>query len=191
MELKPQDLVVLYKQVAQAGQVWTYASLGEALGMSPSQVHRSVKRAVESGLVLEKSRGALETVRTTLHEFAVHGVRYAFPAVIGPLKRGIPRPLACPRCPLRCHFPREAPVWPSAQGTAKRALLAGKRSALGRCCRSWRRSSERWLSVSLHRCSALSHCRLDQRQEVLLTLIAEAVEVIGTQGVYRDAMAGQ
>lgn len=55
MELKPQDLVVLYKQVAQAGQVWTYASLGEALGMSPSQVHRSVKRAVASGLALEKA----------------------------------------------------------------------------------------------------------------------------------------
>lgn len=79
MELKPQDLVVLYKQVAQANQTWTYASLGEALGMSASQVHRSVKRAVASGLALEKSRGEWETVRTALHEFAVHGVRYAFP----------------------------------------------------------------------------------------------------------------
>lgn len=55
MELKPQDLVVLYKQVAQANQTWTYASLGEALGMSASQVHRSVKRAVASGLALEKA----------------------------------------------------------------------------------------------------------------------------------------
>lgn len=54
MELKSQDLVVLYKQVAQASQAWTYASLGEALGMSASQVHRSVKRAVASGLALEK-----------------------------------------------------------------------------------------------------------------------------------------
>lgn len=55
VELKPQDLVVLYKQVAQASQAWTYASLGEALGMRPSQVHRSVKRAVASGLALEKA----------------------------------------------------------------------------------------------------------------------------------------
>ncbi|UXA71519.1 hypothetical protein M0D46_02095 [Xanthomonas prunicola] len=175
-----------------AGQAWTYASLGEALGMRPSQVHRSVKRAVASGLALEKSRGALETVRTALHEFAVHGVRYAFPAVIGPPKRGIPTAFGVPALSTAiASAPGEVPVWPSAQGTARRALLAGKRSALERCCRSWRRSSERWLSVSLHRCSALSHCRLDQRQEVLLALIAEAVEVIGTQGIYRDAMAGQ
>ncbi len=103
VELKPQDLVVLYKQVAQAGQAWTYASLGEALGMCPSQVHRSVKRAVASGLVLEKSRGACETVRTTLHEFAVHGVRYAFPAVIGPLRRGIPTAFGVP--PLSTALP--------------------------------------------------------------------------------------
>ncbi|USJ01395.1 hypothetical protein MUG10_04045 [Xanthomonas prunicola] len=175
-----------------AGQAWTYASLGEALGMRPSQVHRSVKRAVASGLALEKSRGALETVRTALHEFAVHGVRYAFPAVIGPPKRGIPTAFGVPALSTAiASAPGEVPVWPSAQGTARRALLAGKRSALRRYCRSWRQSSKRWLSVSLHRCSALSHCRLDQRQEVLLALIAEAVEVIGTQGIYRDAMAGQ
>ncbi|MCT8357945.1 MarR family transcriptional regulator [Xanthomonas citri pv. anacardii] len=120
VELKPQDLVVLYKQVAQAGQAWTYASLGEALGMSPSQVHRSVKRAVASGLALEKGRGEWETVRTALHEFAVHGVRYAFPAVIGPPKRGIPTAFGVP--PLSTTIasaPGEAPVWPSAQGTAK------------------------------------------------------------------------
>ncbi|MBB2759647.1 UNVERIFIED_ORG: hypothetical protein GGR68_003835 [Xanthomonas campestris] len=104
MELKPQDLVVLYKQVAQAGQVWTYASLGEALGMSPSQVHRSVKRAVASGLALEKSRGEWETVRTALHEFAVHGVP--------PLSIAI------------SSSPGDAPVWPSAQGTAKGPSLS-------------------------------------------------------------------
>lgn len=60
MELKPQDLVVLYKQVAQVSQAWTYASLGEALGMRPSQVHRNVKRAVASGLALEKKAAARE-----------------------------------------------------------------------------------------------------------------------------------
>ncbi|CAD0347196.1 hypothetical protein CFBP2533_32380 [Xanthomonas hortorum pv. pelargonii] len=71
--------------------------------MSASQVHRSVKRAVASGLALGKSRGEWETVRTALHEFAVHGVRYAFPAVIGPLKRGIPTAFGVP--PLSTALP--------------------------------------------------------------------------------------
>jgi len=120
MELKPQDLLVLYKQVAQAGRSWTYASLGEALQMSASQVHRSVKRAVVSGLASEKGRGEWEAVRTALHEFAVHGVRYAFPATVGAVKRGIPTSFGAP--PLSADIisaPGEAPVWPSAEGTSK------------------------------------------------------------------------
>ena len=120
MELKPQDLVVLYKQVAQAGRSWTYASLGEALQMSASQVHRSVKRCTASGLALEKGRGEWEAVRTALHEFAVHGVRYAFPAALGPVRRGIPTAFGAP--PLSVDIasaPGEAPVWPSSEGTAK------------------------------------------------------------------------
>lgn len=125
MELKPLDLVVLYKQVAQVSQAWTYASLGEALGMRPSQVHRIFKRAVASGLALEKSRGALETVRTALHEFAVHGVRYAFPAVIGPPKLGIPTAFGVPALSTAiASAPGQAPVWPSAQGTAKGPSLS-------------------------------------------------------------------
>lgn len=72
-----------------------------------------------------KSRGEWETVRTALHEFAVHGVRYAFPAVIGPPKRGIPTAFGVP--PLSTAIasaPGDAPVWPSAQGTAKGPSLS-------------------------------------------------------------------
>jgi len=47
--LKPKDLVVPHRQVAQAGRASTCASLGEVLCMSASQVRRSVKRAVASG----------------------------------------------------------------------------------------------------------------------------------------------
>jgi hypothetical protein len=125
MELKPQDLLVLYKQVAQAGRSWTYASLGEALQMSASQVHRSVKRAVASGLAVEKGRGDWETVRTALYEFAVHGVRYAFPATVGAVKRGIPTSFGAPPLSMEiASAPGEAPVWPSPEGTAKGPSLS-------------------------------------------------------------------
>lgn len=120
MELKPQDLLVLFKQVAHADRAWTYASLGEALTMSASQVHRSVQRCLVAGLAVEQARGEWQTVRTALFEFAVHGVRYAFPAVMGKPARGVPTAFGAP--PLSVEIlsaPGEAPVWPHAQGTAR------------------------------------------------------------------------
>ncbi len=46
MDLKPQDLLVLLKVAAHPAQRWTYAALGEALAMTASETHASVKRAV-------------------------------------------------------------------------------------------------------------------------------------------------
>ena len=124
MELKPQDLLVLFKQVAHPDRAWTYASLGEALLMSASQVHRSVKRCLAAGLAVEKGRGEWQAVRSALHEFAVHGVRYAFPAVLGPPRRGVPTAFGAP--PLSVEIsaaPGEAPVWPYAEGTTRGPAL--------------------------------------------------------------------
>ena len=59
MDLKPQDLLVLLKAAAHPPQRWTYASLGEALAMSASETHASVKRAVASGLAVAPARGCL------------------------------------------------------------------------------------------------------------------------------------
>ncbi len=57
MELKPQDLLVLLKRIANPHQSWTYATLGKALDLSASQVHRSAQRAIEAGLAVFKRRG--------------------------------------------------------------------------------------------------------------------------------------
>lgn len=120
MELKPQDLLVLFKRVAHPGRSWTYATLGEALQLSASQVHRSVKRCLAAGLAVEHARGDWQVVHGALHEFAVHGVRYAFPATLGAVKRGIPTAFGAP--PLSGEIsaaPGEAPVWPHPKGTAR------------------------------------------------------------------------
>ncbi|MFC4251531.1 winged helix DNA-binding protein [Sinimarinibacterium flocculans] len=125
MELKPQDVLVLFKQVAHADRAWTYATLGEALQMSASQVHRSVKRCIAAGLAVEKGRGQWQTVRTALLEFAVHGVRYAFPAVIGAPRRGVATAFgAAPLAGEIRSSPGEAPVWPHAEGTVRGPSLS-------------------------------------------------------------------
>jgi len=125
MDLKPQDLLVLLKVAAHPSQRWTYAALGEALAMSASEAHASVQRAVTAGLAVAPSRGEWSPVRPNLLEFALHGVRYVWPATAGPVKRGVPtafgtEPLASQ---LRAA-PGEAPVWAHPEGKVKGPTLS-------------------------------------------------------------------
>jgi len=125
MELKPQDLLVLLKVAAHPPRRWTYAMLGEALFMSGSEAHASVKRAVASGLAVAPSRGEWSPVRTSILEFAVHGVRYVWPAMPGPVKRGVPTAFGAE--PLASHLtaaPADAPVWAHPSGMAKGPTLS-------------------------------------------------------------------
>ena len=125
MELKPQDLLVLFKVAAHPSQRWTYAALGDALSMSASEVHASVKRAVVSGLAIARGRGDWSPVRPALLEFALHGVRYVWPAVPGPVKRGVPTGFGAePLASKITAASGEAPVWAHATGSAKGPSLS-------------------------------------------------------------------
>jgi hypothetical protein len=120
MELKPQDLLVLFKVAAHPGQRWTYASLGEALALSASEVHACVKRSVASGLAVMRGRGDWVPVRAALCEFAIHGVRYVWPVQLGPVKRGVPTSFgAVPLAGKISVAEGDAPVWVHPAGTAK------------------------------------------------------------------------
>ena len=125
MDLKPQDLLVLLKVAAHPPQRWTYAALGEALSMSASEAHASVKRAVVSGLAVSPARGEWSPVRPNLLEFILHGVRYIWPAVPGPVKRGVPTAFGAePLAGAMTAAPGEAPVWAHPAGSAKGPTLS-------------------------------------------------------------------
>ena len=125
MELKPQDVLVLLKVVAHPPQRWTYAALGDALSMSASEAHASVKRAVAAGLAVSQGREGWQPVRPALLEFLLHGVRYVWPAVPGPARRGVPTSFGAePLASLLNAVPGEAPVWPHAEGKAKGPTLS-------------------------------------------------------------------
>jgi hypothetical protein len=118
--LKPQDLLVLLKVAAHPPQRWTYAALGEALAISASEAHASVKRAVAAGLAVAPARGEWAPVRPNLLEFIVHGVRYIWPASLGAVKRGVPTAFGAePLASQLTVAPGEAPVWAHPTGSAK------------------------------------------------------------------------
>ena len=83
--LRPFDLAVAI-QLLRAPEE-RYEPLAIALGTSTSAVHRAVARLQLAGLCVPKRR-LVET--DAFREFLLHGLRFAFPAVIGPARAGIP-----------------------------------------------------------------------------------------------------
>lgn len=117
--LKPQDILVMLKLVALGRVPWSYSWLAMSLGMSPSQLHTAVRRALAAQLAVKKEDLIVPHI-WNLEEFIVHGLRYAFVPEIGRPSRGIPTAYAAP--PLNKHFPESSeapPVWPDAEGTVR------------------------------------------------------------------------
>ena len=119
MYLKPQELLVLLKVSAHPERKYTFAAHAQELAMSAAEVHASVKRATGAGLAVQRGKGDWSPVRPALQEFLVHGVRYAFPAQLGPVKRGVPTAHGVAPLAGRLLSLGDAPVWAHPQGSAK------------------------------------------------------------------------
>lgn len=119
-QLKPQDILVLLKLALREDDAWSYPRIAAELGMSASEVHASVKRAVLAQLAVPCQPKGFVVQPQNLVEFLVHGAKYAFPAVRGPITRGHPTGYAAPV--LRSRIMAEEglpPVWPDPEGTAR------------------------------------------------------------------------
>lgn len=119
MILKPQDVLVVLKLLALGQRSWSYAWLAVQLGMSPSQLHSAVKRALSAQLAVRKGNEIVPNIRN-LEEFLVHGLKYVFVPVLGEMTRGIPTGHAAP--PLKKYFVSTGeppPVWPDAKGEVR------------------------------------------------------------------------
>ena len=117
--LKPQDVLVMLKLVAHGQRPWSYARLAVDLGMSPSQLHSAVRRALAAQLAVKKEDAITPHIRN-LEEFLVHGLRYVFVPQLGQPTRGMPTSYAA--APLEAHFAKSTelpPVWPDPEGTAR------------------------------------------------------------------------
>lgn len=115
--LKPQDLLLALKIAVNRRREFTLIELGNELHMAVSVVHGSIRRN-EQARLLNRSAGSIRAMRSSLKEFAIHGAKYAFPAILGPLTRGVPTAIAGPV--LKVHFEQVnslPPVWPDPDGS--------------------------------------------------------------------------
>lgn len=119
MTLKPQDILILLKMVAQGAAPWSYNQLAYELGMSASEVHAGIKRAAQVGLLQVKSGWGSPDLEA-LWEFLVYGVRYAFAPDRGGLVQGVPTAFWTSPLKERLSATDEPPcVWPDEDGPVK------------------------------------------------------------------------
>jgi len=119
MILKPQDILVLLKLVAIRDNDWAYNSLALELGMSPSEVHSAIKRALSANLAIQKQDKIVPYLRN-LEEFIVHGLKFVFTPDRGEMVRGMPTAHAAP--PIKDVFISDGeppPVWPDPNGEVR------------------------------------------------------------------------
>ena len=119
IQLKPQDILVLLKLIAIGQQDWSYNRLAIELGISPSEIHAAVKRALGASLASQRDKRITPNVRN-LEEFLCHGIRYVFVVERGGMTRGMPTAHAA--SPLDAVFVPDSepiPVWPDAEGSAR------------------------------------------------------------------------
>src|ERR1700721_3933334 len=87
--LRPLDVVVMLKLSLENSERALSLRLAQELSLYPAEVYASVKRARASHLLQGPDLGD-RLNRSSLLEFLNHGIRYAFPAEIGPPTRGVP-----------------------------------------------------------------------------------------------------
>lgn len=88
--------------------------------MSASEVHAAVKRAVLAKLAVPDQPKGFSVHAQNLVEFLVHGAKYAFPVVRGPVTRGHATSYAAPV--LRGRLVEGEglpPIWPDPDGTTR------------------------------------------------------------------------
>lgn len=113
--MKPQDIVLLLKLVALerpgvvpgvAGvrevppvtdDVFSMRALGDATGISKSEVSAALRRCIHAGLArIDHETGRPSANTYGLSEFLLHGIKYVFPVKPGRVVRGVPTAHSAP-----------------------------------------------------------------------------------------------
>lgn len=113
--MSPHDIVILLKIVSYGNEPWFQQPLAESLGISQSEVSKSLQRSRYAGLLDPKGKVVM---KMALMEFLQYGLRYVFPQKPGPVVRGVPTSHSASPLNTQIHA-TEVYVWPYAKGTIR------------------------------------------------------------------------
>lgn len=112
--MRPHDLLVLLKIISLKDD-WLNKDLSSQLYISSSEISESLNRSMIAKLISPDKR---KVFKNALYKFINYGLSYVFPAVPGPVVRGMPTAHSAPI--LNKDFLSNEPyVWPSLNGSAR------------------------------------------------------------------------
>jgi hypothetical protein len=113
--MSPHDIVILLKIVSEDKTEWLQKNLAEALGISQSEISKSLNRSKYAGLIDPSGK---VVSKNSFMEFLQYGLKYTFPIKPGPVVRGLPTSHSA--SPLKDEIQStEEYVWPYAKGTVR------------------------------------------------------------------------
>lgn len=110
--MKGQDFLVLVKVFFWSEGAWSNAVIGETLGLSKSQVHYSVKRCIQVGLIGEKT---LAPKVDPMLEYIEHVIKFIHPPEWLGEEKGMPTAHSMEPLSNKVNAPI-AVVWPEETG---------------------------------------------------------------------------
>ena len=117
--MSPQDVVILLKIIALDNDNWQQQALADSLGISQSEVSKSIVRSKYARLIDPTGK---KVYRLALLDFITTGLAYVFPQWPGSLVKGIPTSHSAP--PLnKLIVSNDHYVWPSAKGTVRGSAI--------------------------------------------------------------------
>lgn len=112
--MRPQDVVILLKKITPDGRNMSGKQLAESLSISPSEISEAADRNLLAGLLDAKK----ERVNVlALKDFLIYGIRYCFPAYLGPVVRGIPTAVSASPIKDKILSGSDTYVWPDKSGS--------------------------------------------------------------------------
>ncbi len=128
--MRPLDIVVLMQIAVRKKDPWFMKDIAQAIGMSASEVSESLNRSAIAGLI---SGDKKQILVSNLIDFLQYGIRYVFPAILGPVLRGIPTAYSAPN--LGNDITNKEPiVWPFALGTERGQSIEPLHSSVPKAC---------------------------------------------------------
>jgi DNA-binding MarR family transcriptional regulator len=113
--LKPQDILILIKIVCLGEKSFRIIDLSFELNISPGEITMALERLRLSGLLASDKR---KPNRASILEFLVHGLKYVFPAELGPIQRGVATGYSAAALTQKI-VSDSLYVWPSEEGNTK------------------------------------------------------------------------
>jgi hypothetical protein len=114
--MRPQDIVVLLKQISFREKKWTFADIAQALQISETEVSFAMERNKLAGLV---NPAKSKVNKLALREFLIYGIKYVFPPQVGHSARGIATAHSAPPVNGYIAEGNEFYVWAYYKGTKR------------------------------------------------------------------------